>query len=193
VAQRPVDKSVSTFLKATGATIGALVVLQVWIAIVQKKGPNEAFLWSIAVVLAMVGLILFEMKRRPADKDTSWGEAMAGATFVFMLMFIAYGVLPHQFLVYADSELLWRSDRFLFGPDIGLPGGERLFEYILPFDLTYLVIRDIIAVVIYGILLVGHVALFSMWQRRGAVAPAGTDTVDRSKFGRPLVRQGVRN
>ena len=35
---------------------------------------------------------------------------------VFFLMFWVYGVVPHQFLTWADNELNWRSDKILFGP-----------------------------------------------------------------------------
>lgn len=189
MARRPVDIAVNKFLMATGAVVTLLIGLQLWILIVQDKGPNEAFIWSIVATLVMTGLVLWQAKRRPADASLTWGEAMAGATFSFLFMLLIYGIVPHQWLVYADSELQWRSDRFVLGPDVGLPDGEGLVAFILPFDLTYLVIRDIIATVIYGIGLAGQIALWRIWQRRGL--PAET-TVERSTFGRPLVREGAK-
>ena len=34
----------------------------------------------------------------------------------FFVMFLAYGVVPHQFLTHADNELRWRKDKLFFGP-----------------------------------------------------------------------------
>ena len=183
---RPVDISVDNFLKGTGAVLVLLVGLQAWLLIVQDQGPNVAFTMSIIITLLLIAPILWLMKRRPLDASLSWGEAMVGATYAFLSMFWIYGVVPHQWLVYADSELGWRSDRFVLGPDVG---GQGIIERVLPFDLPYEVIRDIVAVVIYGIGLTAMIALFGMWQRRGAVAET---TVEKSTFGRPLVREGAR-
>lgn len=71
----------------------------------------------------------------------------------------------------------------------GLSSGEGLVEFLLPFQIPYVVIRDIIAVVIYAFGLVGLIALWSIWQKRGAVAET---TVEKSTFGRPLVREGAK-
>ena len=110
---------------------------------------------------------------------------MVGATYVFFNLFWIYGAVPHQWLTYADAELAWRSDNFLIGPRIW--NGQGLLEWALPFDLSYGTIRDLIAVVIYGVGLVANVAVFVMWQKRG-------DTVEQpeletqSRYGRPLLR-----
>jgi hypothetical protein len=44
-------------------------------------------------------------------------------------------------------------------------------------------------VVIYGIELAGMVALWAIWQGRGDKKPG--DEVVKSRFGRPLVREGA--
>ena len=110
----------------------------------------------------------------------SWGEAMVAATYVFFIMFWAYGVVPHQWLTWADNELNWRPDVIVVGP------GNVLADY-LPFAITKQTMRDLIAVAIYGILLGGMVALWAKWQGRGDVTPG--DDVEKSRYGRPLVRQ----
>lgn len=189
MARRPVDIAVSKFLKGTGAVMSFFVGLQIWLLIVQDQGPNEAFIWAVGTTLVMTLLVLWQAKRRPADAPLTWGAAMAGAAFAFFYMVLAYGIVPHQWLVYADSELLWRSDRFVKGPNFGLPNGEGIIEFVLPFQLPYVVVRDIIAVVIYGIGLAAQIALWGLWQRRGAVADT---TVEKSSFGRPLVREGAK-
>ncbi len=187
-AARPVDTSVKRFWMATGAVLGFFVVLFAWIGYAQEQGPNVAFTLSVLATLAMIAPILWLMKRRPVGAPLSWGEALVSSTYVFLLMFWIYGVVPHQWLTYADSELAWRADRIVRGPDLGFTSGEGIFEWAFPFTITYLVIRDIIAVLIYGIGLVGNVALWAMWQNRGKEAEVA---IERSEYGRPLVREGA--
>lgn len=136
-----------------------------------------ALVMSTLVMLVMVGAIFPYMKRRPVGTPLTWGEAMFASVYVFFILFWAYGVVPHQWLMLADNEWSWRADIVVVGP-------AGVLEY-LPFTLTYQVLRDLIAVVIYGILLVGNVAIWMMWQNRGeSKAPE----VETSRYGRPLVK-----
>ena len=75
-----------------------------------------AFVGSVLVSIVMTVGILWEMRRRPVGAPLSWGEAMFAATYIFFLMFWVYGVVPHQWLAWADNELGWRSDSYLLGP-----------------------------------------------------------------------------
>ena len=147
-----------------------------------------AFVGSLLLTFVMVGLILVFAKLRPAGTPLSWGEAMVAATFVFFLMFWAYGVVPHQWLIWADNELKWRPDKYLVGWG-GVLGKIGHGGY-LPLTITYQAIRDIIAVLIYVVLLGGQMALWSMWQSRGKKAAAKAAEVDTTAFGRPLVKNG---
>jgi hypothetical protein len=133
-----------------------------------------------AVVLS-VGVIFLYMRRRPVGTPLSWGEAMVAAVFAFGVMFIAYGILPHQWLNYADNELKWRADKFLHGP------GDIVDK--LPFVVTYEKIRDFIAVGIYVVGLGAQMALWSAWQKRGQTKPKA---LPRSAFGRPLLKPASR-
>ena len=141
-----------------------------------------AFVVSVLILLAMVAPIPLYARHRPVGTPLTWGEAMLAATYVFFIMFWAYGVVPHQWLTWADNELNWRPDKILNGP------GNVLSDY-LPFTITYQTIRDLIVVVIYGIFLGGMIALWAIWQARGDKKPG--DEVQKSRFGRPLVREGA--
>ncbi len=141
-----------------------------------------AFVVSVLVMLALVIPIPLYARHRPVGTFLSWGEAMVAATYVFFIMFWAFGVVPHQWLTWADNELNWRPDAIVNGP------GNVLADY-LPFTITYQTIRDLVVVVIYGIELAGMVALWAIWQGRGDKKPG--DEVVKSRFGRPLVREGA--
>lgn len=159
-----------------------------------------AFAVSILLTLILVGIFLWYRGltvmgrpvfacRRPVGTPLTWGEAMAAATFTFFGLFIVYGVVPHEWLSWADNELNWRPDRLVFGPgDILKPQANDGW---LPVTITYRTVRDIIAVGIYGAALVGNVVLIVMWQNRGKVSEAA-DAQASSEYGRPLVKEGAR-
>lgn len=113
---------------------------------------------------------------------------MLFASYVFLVLFWVYGVVPHQWLTWADSELNWRPDRFIVGPSMPWTGSQGIVEWALPFTMTYLVIRDLIAVGIYGVALAGNIMMWNQWQNRGVEKEKSDLT---SEYGRPLVREGV--
>jgi hypothetical protein len=97
---------------------------------------------------------------------------------VFFIAFLAYGVVPHQWLTWASNELNWRADRIVEGPG-GIVGK-------LPFTVTWQAIQDLIVVAIYGVMLGIHVGMWVWWQKRGQGKPKEIET---SPYGRPLVRK----
>ena len=138
-----------------------------------------AFVASILGLVVTLAVIVRYLVKRPVDAPLTWGEAMVSSTYVFFVMFLAYGIVPHQWLAWADNELKWRKDKVLLGP------GD-IVQQALPFEVSYEALRDIIAVAIYGVMLVLHVALWMIWQNRGKAKPAELPT---SPYGRPLVRR----
>jgi hypothetical protein len=137
------------------------------------------FAVSVVLTLLMTGVVVLVMKRRPVDAPLTWGEAMVAATWVFAIFTLTYGIVPHQWLTWADSDLGWRPDKIFVGPG-------RIVETILPFTVTYLVLRDLIATVIYIVFFAGQIALWAMWQGRGKAKPKEIPT---SAYGRPLVKK----
>lgn len=147
---------------------------------------NTAFIFTTIVTFAMIFAVFPYGKRRPVDKPLTWGDSMLGSMYVFFVAFMAYGVVPHQWLTHAGNELGWRKDKFLFGPGgILKPTSAGGWN---PITLQYEAIQDIIAVVIYGIFLGLHIYMWIWWQNRGKVKPAGELT--SSTFGRPLAKRG---
>ena len=137
-----------------------------------------AFLTSLVITVGITVAVMLYGKRRPVGTPITWGEAMFGSMVVFAAIFLIYGVVPHQWLAYADNELGWRKDKIVFGP------GDIL-DKALPFTLTYEAIRDFIAAGIYIVALGVQIALWAMWQNRGKSKPKEIET---SAFGRPLVK-----
>lgn len=140
-----------------------------------------AVAFSLIATIVLAALVPLHARRRPTGTPLTWGEAMVAAVFVFFLLFLVYGILPHQWLAYADNELGWRKDKIVFGP------GDVIDKW-LPFTVTYEVVRDIIATGIYGVGLGGQIALWMLWQNRGKEKPKELPT---SAYGRPLVKPGA--
>jgi hypothetical protein len=137
-----------------------------------------AFFASVLVSALLFGGGILYMGRRPADQIGTWGEAMVGAVYVFGTLFWVFGVVPHQFILWADSELGWTVDKFLVGP------GEILDN--LPFVIPYSALRDIMVVNIHVVYVIGWVKVWAEWQNRGKAEPVVE--AKTSDYGRPLVK-----
>jgi hypothetical protein len=149
-----------------------------------------ALVTSTVVAILMSVAIYAYAKRRPVGTPVTWGEAMVGAVWVFFLAFLAYGVIPHQWLTLAENEWNFRADRILFGPgDIVKPQSQGGW---FPFDITYRAISDTVAVLFYVVFLVAQIVMWLQWQNRGqrAESKAQAALSRTSSFGRPLIKQG---
>ena len=155
------------------------------IDILNWPGFNQAFLTSLVVLALLIAGAVLYGKRRPVGKPLTWGEAMIAAVYVFFTMFMAYAVVPNQWLLHAQNGLGWRSDKKVFGPgDIFQAqslGGN------FPFEISYLQVGDAITAGMYIFFLGLQIYLFSWWQKRGKAKPS-TDLAT-STYGRPLVKK----
>jgi hypothetical protein len=147
-------------------------------------GLNVALLFSFLLTVAMTVAVIPLAKRRPIGTPLSWGEAMVASVYAFFVMFLAYGVVPHQWLTHAGNELNWRADRFVIGPKLG---GRHLLEY-LPFVVNRQAFQDIIAAGIYIVFFALHIYVWVWWQKRGQKQSGAKELT--SSYGRPLVKRG---
>ena len=145
-----------------------------------------ALVLSLLIAFAGFGAMIFYGKRRPVGAPLSWGEAMVAAVLSFAWMFWVFGVVPHQWLTYANNELGWRPNKLLVGPSLPFTGDQGVFEYILPFTMHYEVLNHTVAVVIYAVFLGMLIWGWAIWQDRGKAKPLELT----SDYGRPLVKQG---
>ena len=186
------------FPNKVGYAIYAIVPIVGWI--IAGLLPDDANIsgWELdAIIVDLVFLILVahtvlliaSRKPQPADYKATWAECFLGAVGTFALMALAYGVIPHEWMTYANGYLRWGdTSKFLFRSHQDM----LFFPWPWPFNFDYPALRDVVVSMIYGVLLGLNIAVFVMWQKRNEVkeAPAAAETTPakRSRFGRPLRR-----
>jgi hypothetical protein len=151
----------------------------------QWPGMNVAFIASLLAATVLTLAVIPYGKRRPKGRPFSWGEAMLGATYSFGVMFLAFGVVPHQWIDHADKNLGWDKTRVIYGPGgILKPQVEGGW---FPFTLQYEAVRDVIVVIIHVYFFALLLFIWKWWQTRGDQVSTELAT---STYGRPLVRKG---
>jgi hypothetical protein len=160
--------------------------VQLAIDVLRWPGVNVAFLFSFFLAIALALVSIPYGKRRKVGTPVSWGEAMLAAVYVFGTLFLAFGVVPHQWIDHSDKNLGWTKAKIVHGPGgILKPKAEGGW---LPLTLQYEAIRDTVVVLIHVFYFGLMLFLWSKWQKRGQVKAAGTD-VATSTYGRPLVKK----
>ena len=151
-----------------------------------------AFFTSLLVLVLLVVPVFPYGKRRPVGSVITWGQAMLAGVYVFFIMFWAYGVVPHQWLTWADSELNWRPDRMWLGPNgimVVPKTGWTLTTHWFPISVSAQAVRDVVAVLIYVAFLGTQMWIWAWWQNRGKRAEATAAIEPVSNYGRPLMKR----
>ena len=141
-----------------------------------------ALVTSILITGLMIYGVVAYGKRRPIDRRTSWGEAMVGATFVFMLFMMVFGVVPDRWVRLSDNEWGWSVERMLFTAGQFIDGNPITFP---PFRMDLKKVSDIVVVVEHIVALVGLPFIWLWWQKRDEKKPTVEPVSD---FGRPLMK-----
>ena len=154
------------------------------IAPLEWPGMNQAFIVSVLATLVMALAIIPYGKRRRVGTPLTWGEAMFASVYVFGALFIAFGIVPHQWLSHADKDLGWSRDKMFVGPGgILKPQSAGGWN---PITLQYQAIRDTVVVVIHLVFIGVFLFVAIWWQKRGDVKPK---ELPSSTYGRPLVKK----
>ncbi|MEO6987623.1 MAG: hypothetical protein ABI239_03155 [Aquihabitans sp.] len=140
---------------------------------------NVAFTGSLLLSIALAAAVMIYAKRRPKDAPLTWGQAMAAAMYVTLVMFWFFGVVPDRWMNYAEGAMAMRSDAILAGA--GSTGWLQDF----PVVISKSTIADLVTVNIYMLGLAATMVMWSAWQKRGSKV---VDEVERSTYGRPLVK-----
>jgi hypothetical protein len=144
--------------------------------------PAGRLIWSSLLLLVGIGVIVAMARRPKSPEPPTWAQAMLGALAAFALMLIAYGTVPHEWIVYANSYLNWGTAKFVFQKN-----------RFIHFDVNKQAANDAVAAIIYVVMLGVNIVIFSMWQKRPVrePAPEAAAAEDRqpagtSAYGRPM-------
>jgi hypothetical protein len=117
-----------------------------------------------AIVLFAIGLAAAYGVIRTPKKSTepsTWVQVIVGAMFVWFMFALGYGVIPHEWLTFANSYLNFDSSSFLMHKN-----------RILHFDITRDKAADAVAALIYVVVLGLNIFFFAAWQKRKVAEPA---------------------
>ncbi len=141
---------------------------------------------GIGVLTVHLLLMVASAKPRDPDEESTWAECILGAVGVFALMALAYAIIPHEWLTFANADLEWgESSKFVW------TSSEDILGFIpihYPFNLDFPALRDIVVTLIYVVFLGLNLKLFVMWQQRNEVPAEAAEGAPSklSRFGRPL-------
>ncbi len=143
-------------------------------------------IWTTVLFVVLLSPVVVALKRQKSKLKATWAQAMAGAVYVWVLMVLAYGSIPHEWLTFANGYLKWDESHFL------LTSGQSIgpFNW-LNLDVDKRAITDTVATLIYVVLAVANFKMFAAWQRRPE-APSVSTAVETEKvigtsaFGRPV-------
>lgn len=192
-------KSLSVANKVMGLCVAAFLAqpigaaLLVWAAdgttrssFADAKVISVRYIASVLVLMLLLIPFFAVAKRRKPGTPLTWGEAMVAAAYVFFVIFWLYGVMPHEFLNWADSELAWRPDKKIIGPE-GTWASWWGFWKDIPLTIHKQIIRDLIAVNIYVVGLGMFIWGCAFWNDREKKAAEAAALAPVSAYGRPLV------
>lgn len=143
-----------------------------------------ALIVSTLISLLMAGGFALYWSRRDPERYLTWGEASVMSVYIMAVLFLVFGIVPHQWLTLAENEWSFRADRIWDA--WGLITAQSQGGW-FPFEITYRVLSDTIAALIYIVFLGGMVAMWVQWQGRGKVKKV---ELPSSTYGRPLVKRG---
>ena len=145
-----------------------------------SQEPGRFFISLLLCVIC--GAIFMVLVRRPkSEEPATWAQSMLGALAVFALFLLVYGVVPHEWLTWADSKLGLREDKILINTK--------------PIKFSGRALRDIVAATLYIIFLGLNTVMWIMWQKRGTAKPkaapaaATPEPAGTSAFSRPVTKK----
>src|SRR5438477_10379454 len=140
------------------------------ISVAHSQWPRHAGRLIWASLLLLVGIVVaFVLVRRPKPAEpATWAQTIVGAFLVWVLMVLAYGTIPHEWLNFGNAYLNFNKATFVARHD-------QLASHIPPFDITRAVIVDGIAALMYVVFIGLQVYLFAAWQKRKVAEPVAVE------------------
>ena len=136
---------------------------------------------SIVITALMIGITIVYGRRRAIGTPVTWGEAMLGATWVFMIFVLVFGVVPDRWVRLTDNEWGWSVETFVFTE------GQFIDDPITfpPFRMDKKKLSDVVVVIEHLVALGALPFAWLWWQKRGQGVAVEAPVSD---FGRPLVK-----
>jgi hypothetical protein len=146
--------------------------------------PAGRLIWA-SVMFAAGLAIVFVLLRIPkkSSEPATWAATMLGALFVFGMMVLAYGTIPHEWLTFASSYLNFNKANFIVREG-------QLAGNLPPFDIPKAAFVDAVAAGMYIVFIGLNVYLFAAWQKRKVREPVTTEgeEVEAAEPGGPFAR-----
>jgi len=145
-----------------------------------SQEPGRFFI-SLILTAAAGAFFMWLVKRPKSELPPTWAQSMIGALAVFALFLLVYGVVPHEWLTWADSKLGLREDKILLDTR--------------PIKFSGRALRDIVAATLYIVFLGMNTVMWMMWQKRGTAKPkpapaiATPEPAGTSAFSRPVTKK----
>jgi hypothetical protein len=145
-----------------------------------SQEPGRFF---IALLLCAIsfGAFMVLVRRPKSELPPTWAQSMLGAVAVFGLFLLIYGVVPHEWLTWADSKLGLREDKILLDTR--------------PIKFSGRALRDMVATFLYIFFLGVNTWMWIAWQKRGTAKPkpapaaATPEPAGTSAFSRPVTKK----
>ena len=145
-----------------------------------SQEPGRFFI-SLLLCAACFGIFMVLVRRPKPELPATWAQSMLGAVAVFGLFLLIYGVVPHEWLTWADSKLGLREDKILLDTR--------------PIKFSGRALRDMVATFLYIFFLGMNTWMWIAWQKRGtakpkpAAAAATPEPAGTSAFSRPVTKK----
>jgi hypothetical protein len=145
-----------------------------------SQEPGRFFI-SLLLSAASFAVFMRLVRRPKSELPPTWAQSMLAATAVFALFLLIYGVVPHEWLTWADSKLGLREDKILIDT--------------WAIDFSGRALRDIVATLIYIVFLGMNTWMWIAWQKRGTAKPkpapaaATPEPAGTSAFSRPVTKK----
>lgn len=117
------------------------------------------------------------------NQKMTWTRAMVAAILAWIAMVFYMGMVPSEWLSFAQTDLDWSGQRVAFAIPSFLMLGNQV-------EISYKVLKDVINVGYYHVVLIGAAVLALQVQKikLGRPAAAARSETQISPYGRPLVR-----
>jgi len=130
-------------------------------------------LYAIALfTIGLIGAWLVIRTPKKSNEPATWAATVLGAMFVWFMFALGYGVIPHEWLTFGNSYLNFDSSSYLLHRN-----------RIVPFAITRDKAVDVVASVIYVVVLGLNIYFFAAWQKRKVAEPAAEGTVTAEDAG----------